>query len=160
MIEPVLREIRNYYFYGEPIKADGITNNAIECDTSQFEQGQYVYIHKHPKYTGVYKITLKTADSIHIGYPTKLPDEDSTEMIELANSSKQFKVYPLAIPDSLLQLVKQIEQFNKDNPNGVASESLGDYSVSYSAKDGVASWQAAFSSQLANYRSVYLEMPR
>ena len=81
-------------------------------------------------------------------------------MIELANSSKQFKVYPLAIPDSLLQLVKQIEQFNKDNPNGVSSESLGDYSVSYSAKDGVASWQAAFSSQLANYRSVYLEMPR
>lgn len=146
MLEPVLREIRNYYFAEKPVEALGVTEGVVLADTDVFEEGQYVYIYKHQTLTGVYKLA-----SI---------DEAGLRIDDLPDTDKAFKVYPLAIPKDLLDLASKIEQFNKDNPNGVSSESLGDYSVSYSAKDGVASWQAAFNSQLASYRCVYLEMPR
>jgi len=145
MIEPVLREINNYYFTGNPVEASGVQQNVIQCDTADFEVGQYVYLHNHPTLSGVHKITA-------VG--------DGLTVETLADTSKAFMVYPLAIPQGVIDLADAIDLFNEKNPSRLTSEGLGDYSASYSSNDGVASWESAFSKQLASYRNVYLEMPR
>jgi hypothetical protein len=150
MIEQVLQEIRNYYLidgvFGEKVEADGLKVS----DAGIFMAGAYVYVVGSVMNDGVYKI-LSIDEATN-----KLTLEGAlqAEMIE-----RKYRVYLLGIPKPLIDLVDEISAYNTNNPNGVKSESLGDYSVSYGGSGEDGSWKSVFKSRLAPYRKAYLNLP-
>ena len=141
MIENVLREIRNFFIKDSEI-VYGIESDGIVV-SGAFMANQYVFVKGSIMNDGVHKITSVVADKIMIA---GLVAEPTT-----------IHLYALAIPKVIIDLTAEIEAYNEANTNGVVSESLGDYSVTYASDGGVETWQTAFKGKLNPYRRVYLD---
>jgi hypothetical protein len=61
-------------------------------------------------------------------------------------------LFALAVPSEFISLVEDISTYSNMETVGLASESLGDYSVSY--KDS-SDWQSAFRNKLKAYRRMF-----
>lgn len=150
VIEQVLKEIRNYYIidgvFAAKVDADGV----IVSDVGIFMAGAYVYVVGSVMNDGVYKILSIDENTNKLTLEGFL----QAEMIE-----RKFRVYLCAIPKTVLDLAEEIKAYNESNPNGVKSESLGDYSVSYGGANGSSDWAAVYRSKLAPYRKAYLNLP-
>lgn len=142
MIEKVLKYLNHYY----PISIEGVTEIVSDGLVGTFNEtyavGQYVYVKCSILNDGVYQITAKT--------PTKLTLSETL----LAEDTDGMFVYGLAIPRDLLKLIAEIQTYG-EKEEGLSSESIDDYSVSF--KDG-SGWQATFRSKLAGYRNVYSDL--
>jgi len=141
MIDQVMNEINNHFprtlDAGKyTINGDTLTGALV----ANYQAGQYVYIIGSILNDGVYKITEVAPGEITL---------DTT----LADEVGEFAVWGLAIPNAFLKIVEDIEAYQAKGPSdGVASESIGRYSVSYKNGGG---WRDIFKGRLDVYRCIY-----
>jgi len=109
--------------------------------TDDYLVGQYVLIKNSIMSDGVYRLTGVS--------PTKL----TVAEVLTAESTQLISIYGLAIPREIIALNAKIEAYK--GAEGIASESIDDYSISY--KDG-SGWQVAFRSELIVYRLMYSDL--
>lgn len=141
MIERILLEINNFFIKTTQRKSATIDSNTLIFDSAvTLIVGQYVCIRGSVLNDGVYKIT-EIVGNVYTLDGT-LQDETGT-----------FFIYGLAIPKALLDIEAVIVA--SGSMSGVASESLGEYSVSYGTNG---SWQEVYRNQLNPYRKPFLIM--
>jgi hypothetical protein len=121
------------------ISADGFNGTFTET----YLVGQYVMIKGSILSDGIYKLTDVS--------PTKLTIADVLQ----AESSTLITIVGLAIPKDVVALQAKIEAYK--GTEGVASESIDDYSVSYQDGSG---WQKAFKNELNAYRLMFSDLDR
>lgn len=136
MLEKVLRHLRNWF-----VVPDGIHRGKYEIKGGSIElpflvEGQYFRIVGSVLNDGLYQ------------YPTgELRDETFTGVI-----------WALAIPRDVLELVKEIEQWNEKNPSSpFTSESFGGYSYTKATNHATGqpvTWQDAFRGTLNQWRKL------
>lgn len=111
--------------------------------------GQYVYITNAILNTGAYKITAVA---------------EGVLTVEGAVEAETVTTYllALAIPKAFKELVTEISTWvtNNANKDGIASESIDDYSVSFGQASQSSGWQGAFKGKLSQYKSMYSDLYR
>lgn len=114
--------------------------------TGSFKQGyvadQYIAIKGTILNDGIYKITEVAGDTLTL---------DATLTAETSDTL----IYGLAVPKTFLDIVTSIS--GSTSTEGIASESLGDYSVNYVNGSG---WQQTYKSQLMQYKKPYSDLLR
>lgn len=115
--------------------------------TETYLAGQYIYITNSVLNNGAYLISAATS--------TKLTVVESV-MAETATTY----ILGLMIPKSFRSLLTEISLWvtNQGGKDGIASESIDDYSVSFSALVQTSGWQGAFRGKLARYKSCYNDL--
>lgn len=148
MIAEIMKSINNHFARSIESKdyeivADGIVGSFTES----YVAGQYVWITGSLINDGVYKLTAVASN--------KLTTEEA--LMPENTSNTLICVYGLAVPRDFLQLVTDIETWAAKNvgKEGVASESIDSYSISFADGGKGASWINAFSSRLSRYRRMY-----
>lgn len=142
MLDELCKEVKNYFDKGQA-KLFGnikiVNGQIINSEfTDKIKLGQYFRIVGSVLNDGVYCF-----------------NSDCLLMDEEFNGA----IWLLAIPKDFLFLAKQIEKWQKENAEKVASpyqsESFGGYSYTKaSGKDGTYTWKDAFASQLNQYRRI------
>lgn len=146
MIEQVLREIRDFFIAGNS-KITAIDRHSLTIENATHAVvNQYIYLAGTMINGGVYKITSKTGNTLVL-------DQELSEEPAIGTC------YFLAIPRAIITLTEDITDYNGKNKIGIASESLGDYSVTYSSEGTDNSWKGAFATRLNEYRRPYLVLP-
>ena len=150
MIAQIMKYCNNHFWRSYErnnfaIVEDGITGTFTET----YLAGQYIHIVDSYLNDGVYKITA--VSSVKLTLDATLIAEDTDDYIT---------VYGCKVPSDFLSLVTDIETWQTKNSGleGVASESIDSYSVSFaSGIDGLIgnTWQNAFKSRLSTYRAMY-----
>lgn len=136
MLNHVLAYLRNYFVVGCKSGTFEVKSGSIELPFLQAEQ--YFSISGSVFNDGVYK------------YPAE----------GMRDETFRGTVYALAIPQSLLELVAEIEKWQETNgkyaESPYQSESFGGYSYTIkSGADGVGvSWQSAFAKRLSIWRKI------
>ena len=125
--------------------ADGITGTF----ENTYFVGQYVHVVGSYMNDGVYKVT---------GVATSKLTLDATLTAE--NSSDFVTLYGCGVPSDFLSVVSDIDTWVTGNSGkeGVSSESIGSYSVSYgTGSDGQTTnnWKSAFDGRLKPYKQVF-----
>lgn len=136
MLSNVLAYLRNYFPVGYETGMFEVKNGSI--DLPFLQDGQYFLLCGSVFNDGVHQ------------YPAS----------DLEDETFRGEVISLAIPKALLELVKEIEEWQKKNGEKAAgpyqSESFGGYT--YTLKSGAdgfgASWQNAFASRLNIWRKI------
>jgi len=141
-IGEVMEEVNNYYSYSNENGTYVFVATSSKI-TGTFEStylvGQYIRVYGSILNDDVYKISAIAEGEITV--EETLIDED------VADSTTY--IYQLAPPKNLINLVSDIvSHISKD---GVVSESIDDYSISFSS-DG--SWIGAFKKRLRKHRSL------
>lgn len=149
MLNEVLQAINNYfvvdYCDASEIKVDRVTVD----EPNLFSKRQFILILGSKINDGVYRINDISGNDLIV---------DSTlDLIE--ESTEGILVCGLAIPRAILDLAVEIETYNNVNKGTIKSESLGDYSVTYSGNEDV-SWITVFRKKLQPYKKPYLNLPR
>ena len=125
--------------FANAIVADGVTGLFGE----DYIAGQYVYIHNTKVNDGVYKVVSATSSKITLD-ATLTPEATDRTMY----------IFGCAIPTDFLAVVAEIEAWESSNggKDGIASETVSRYSVSFSDSGG---WTKAFAPKLKVYRCIY-----
>lgn len=119
--------------------------DGIEGDFKEtYLVGQYVLIKGTILADGVYKITTVASGKLTL---------DAAFTPETEFDVEHPAVVGLAVPKAVIDLAAEIESFNESA--GVASESLGDYSISY-GEGG--SWEKAYKSKMAKWKRPYSDL--
>ena len=146
MIEQVLQAINNYYVDDHcdltQIFLDGV--NVKRPD--KFVEGQYILVLGSKMNDGVYTVLNIGGNKLTLDVAVDLVPELTKNMVACS----------LSIPKAILNLADEIQAYNAKNDGSVASESLGDYSVTYG--EG-ATWITVFRNKLAPYKKAYLNLP-
>lgn len=149
MIEQVLREINCFYIRS----SDSVTaigeNTLTVGNGSKFVAGQYVYVQGSVLNDGIYRIASVDGNVLGI--------VGSVMMVE---ASVVGWIYGLAIPKDLLAIIDEIKTYQlsvSGNAQNIASETLGDYSVTYGG--GSNSWTEVYKKRLMPYKHIYLDLP-
>lgn len=136
MLGQVLAHLRNYFLHSYETRTFEVSNGSIELP--RLRAGQHFCISGSVFNDGVYQ------------YPVS----------DLKDEVFYGTVFALAIPKSLLDLVKEIEDWQTANGKASASpyqsESFGGYSYTMkSGADGASvSWQSAFADRLNVWRKI------
>lgn len=145
MLQEVLQYINDYHINSYcdllSVETDGFNVSKV----SDFVANQYVLVVGSKLNDGVYQISSIVGNKLMVS--------------GLLAETTDCYIYGLAIPKVLLNLVTEIEVFNLKT-NGVTSESLGDYSVSYTTENGDTSWITVFRKRLSTFRKGFLNIPR
>lgn len=136
MLEQILAYLRNYFVVGYSSGTFEVKNGVLLADFLQ--EGQY----------------FKISGSVFNDGTYKFPEE------KLIDETFSGSVYALAIPKSLIDLVAEIEEWEKANKSATQSpyqaESFGGYS--YTLKGGAegfgATWQSVFAQRLNIWRKI------
>jgi len=107
---------------------------------------QYVLIKGTRLNDGVYQIVSVSSNGLEL--EGLLPE----------NTVDYFELYGLAPTKEFRSLVTKIEAWVAKNSNmqGITSESIDDYSVSFDTSNGSpGDWKSAFNAQLNSYRKIY-----
>ena len=155
MLNEVLEYLNNYFFkytlgvknYSYSKDVTFTTNTLTATDFSDtFVVGEYILIEGTRLNDGVYKISAIDGTSITIDATL-----DITIVAEAEVSTTLTKCY---IPKDLVALIAEIKTYNTNTTDGIASESQGNRSVTYttSGSDGASGWQGAIASRLSKYR--------
>jgi len=156
MLNEVLRELNNFFIKRNSsgielqfsVDSTFTTNDTITGDfTDTFLVGEYIKIENTRLNDGVYLITAIDTGSITIDSTLDLTIQTEPEVTTTFTK--------LFIPGDLVDLIAEITTFNTSSTNGIASESQGDRSISYtSSSSGDTSWRNAFNSRLSSYRKL------
>lgn len=144
MIDRIMNECNNHFAstieYATAIVSDGITGTFAET----YITGQYVYLVGTRLNDGVYQVASATGSKITI--------TGATLIAEATNDLKV--VIGCAVPKAFVDLVTEIStwQTNNANKDGLASETISRYSVSYKNGGG---WSEVFRSKLDAWRCIY-----
>lgn len=135
MLEEVLAYLHNWFEVARIIGAFTIEDGKIILNNISLKEGQYVRI-----------MGSVLNDGVHAAIDTLIDEEFDGA------------VWVLNIPPHILQLVTEIEAWEKKNADVGAyqSESFGGYSYSLmtDASGAPASWKTKFKSRLNHYRKV------
>ena len=141
-MEEVLRYLNNYFFRFKEVGNFTIENNKIIGLKGKYIKGQYLLIEGSILNDGVIKVENIVGDGMYLEKPF----------------NEEFKgtVYSLAIPQSLISLVDEINTWKADNnKTDIISESFEGYSYSRANSNGqVATWKDVFKEELKGYRKV------
>lgn len=141
----VMDSINNHFVKSTEKKQVEFTADSIKFDfTETYLVGMYVIVTDSYLNDGIYKIASVSDGVIEVEEPLSVEKTD-----------KDVTIYASAPPQAFVGLVSEIKAFGHDKL-GVASESIDDYSVSYT---GDGSWQSVFKSRLNQYRKVYPDIP-
>jgi hypothetical protein len=140
-MDKLLKYLNRYW----PRSIEGVTSISADGFNGTFAEtylvGQYVMIKGSILSDGIYKLTAVS--------PTKLTIADVLQV----ESSTLITITGLAIPRDVIALEAKISAYK--GTEGVASESIDDYSVSYQDGSG---WQKAFANELNAYRLIFSDM--
>ena len=142
MINSILAYTNKYYPCSLESQTFKIVSDGIEGTfTDTYLVGQYVNIMDSVLNDGTYKITGVTGSKLTL---------DAT----LLEEESYIYLWGLQLPRGYITLIDDITTYNNSvtNKAELTSETQGNRSVTY--KNG-SSWQNAFMSQLANYRSMF-----
>lgn len=150
MLSEVLQSINNYFVDDfcdlEEIETDGV----IVDKPSIFIAGQYVLVLGSKMSDGVYTVLDVIGNKILLDNDVDFLNENTDDMV----------LCSLSIPKTVLKIVDEIEAYNLKVLDGIKSESLGDYSVTYAGgSDNDMSWLTVFRKKLQPYKKTYLQLP-
>lgn len=141
-MEEVLRYLNNYFFRFKEVGNFTIENNKIVGLKGKYIKGQYLLIEGSILNDGIVKVESSVNGEITLEKPF----------------NEEFKgiIYSLAIPQSLISLVEEINLWKADNKKtNLISESFEGYSYSRANSNGqVATWKDVFKEELKEYRKV------
>lgn len=142
MIGAIMEEIKNHFARSIEsnyfsIESDGITGSFQE----KYVTGMYIWIKNSFVNDGVYQIESVTSSKITTVEKDLLPE----------NTGEIIIIFGLTPSKTFIQLVSKISNYK--SKDGIASESIDDYSVGFSKGDG--SWKTAFASELNAYRRMF-----
>ena len=141
-MEEILRYLNNYFFRFKEVGKFTIQDNKIIGLKGEYLKGQYLLVEGSTLNDGVVKAI-------------SVVDGDIT--LEKANN-EEFKgvIYSLAIPQSLISLVDEINLWKAGNKKtDIISESFEGYSYSRANSNGqVATWKDVFREELKGYRKI------
>lgn len=141
MLNVVMTHIKNHFARSWEIgQYEIVTDGIVGSFYKKYIVGQYVWLKYSFVNDGVYKITGVTSNKLTLD--ATLTAENTGELIAL---------FGLAVPHDFLTVVTEIENFK--SKDGVTSESIDDYSVSYGGDGG--SWTSVFSGKLSQWRRMY-----
>ncbi len=133
-LSEVMKHINNYFVKTtEDITVNIVADGIEGTFTNTYIVGQYIRVCDSILNDGVYKLTGVTSSKLSVA---------ETLVVE----SNKVQVAGLVIPSEFLSIVTEIEAHK--GSGGVVSESIDDYSVTYS--DG-GSWVSAFEERLYPY---------
>lgn len=141
-----MTEIKNHFACtAESFTYEVVSDGILGSFSEEYVATQYVWLRGTKVNDGVYKIVSATT--------TKLTVEET--LIPEANVKKHLAtVFGLAPPRDFLTVVAEIEAYK--SKDGVVSESIDDYSVSFGGTGGGdGSWPSAFSKKLGKWRQMY-----
>lgn len=140
-MDKLLKYLNRYW----PRSMEGVKSIATDGFNGTFTEtylvGQYVMIKGSILSDGIYKLTGVS--------PTKLTIADVLQV----ESSTLITIIGLAVPKEIIALEAKISAYK--GTEGVASESIDDYSVSYQDGSG---WQNAFKNELNAYRLMFSDL--
>jgi hypothetical protein len=142
MIAEVMRECHRYFprTYENISLTFDATGKTITGDFGEtYLVGQYICIQYSILNDGVYTVTAFDSETGVITVSETLRNETTT-----------VNIFGLAPPRDFLDLVTEIDNFT--GQDGVKSESIDDYSVSY---EGDGSWKSVFRKRLDTYRTMF-----
>ena len=149
MIADIMQECNNYFphtnEYGvytiAPTTASTSTISGTFADT--YLVGQYIYIRGSVLNDGVYQISVVGSASLTV-----------SGVLQAETTTDGIWIFGLKPPSNFLTLVSDITTWQATNSgkDGIASESIGRYSVSFKNGGG---WQDIFRSRLNMFRSMY-----
>lgn len=146
MLDAIMTHIKNHFActvesFTYEIVSDGIVGSFSE----EYVDTQYIWLRGTKVNDGVYKITSATT--------TKLTVEET--LVPEPNAKKRLAaVFGLAPPKDFLTVATEIEGYT--SKDGVVSESIDDYSVSYGGTGGGdGSWASVFHNKLSPWRRMY-----
>lgn len=136
-----MEHTKNHFLRTIEIADVNIVDNSIVGSFSEnYVAGQYIWIRGTLLNDGVYKIFSVESDRIVV--ENDLINEQTDESFTLAG---------LGVPKDFLSMVGEIEGYT--SKDGIASESIDDYSASFSNGDG--GWTTAFSGRLKKYKKLF-----
>lgn len=145
-MEAILKEVNNYFYKTVEYSKFEIRNNKIKVKGNYFPN-QFIKVENSIMNDGIYKIISFENQEIEI-------ENTIDEEFEGA-------IYGLAIPKDFIELIKEIEEYQKMNPiskSNVISESyLNGYSYTMATNSNgqISGWQDVFKSKLDTYRRIY-----
>jgi hypothetical protein len=144
MIE-VMDSINNHFIRSTETGIYEFTINSIKGSFNQtYLVGMYIIVKGSYLNDGIYKIESISSNEIIV-----------EELLTIENTKDTVFIYVSTPPKHFVEVADAINSFD-ENKIGVASESIDDYSVSFS-KDQ--SWQEIFKDKLNQYRKVYTDIP-
>jgi uncharacterized protein with ParB-like and HNH nuclease domain len=141
-IGEVMEEINNYYNYdyeSDSYEFVALTKKITGTFANTYLVGQYIRIYGSILNDDVYKIAVVAEGEITV-------EED---LIDESVVDSTIYILVLAPPRSLIALVADIANYIPKD--GIASESIDNYSVSFS---GDGSWIKAFGKRLSKHRKI------
>lgn len=147
MIKAIMDSINNHFLHTHNHVNCCLNGNFVNCSTENFLVGQYIIIRNSILNDGVYKIL-------------EINEHGITVDTELFAECGEFCIFGLAVPKDFLNLVGEIEEWQKNHNKvaGVASESTGSYSISFD--NNANTWQKAFKDRLHIYRKVFSDFAK
>ena len=163
MLNKVLRYLNNYFMNTKLVQTGTgfiydrqyeynkeISFTATDTINGDFEgtyiAGEYVRIQGSRINDGVYKVSANNNTSLTIDTDIKAVKTEGAVSVLIS------KCY---IPDELIDLVSDISSWVDNNSvDGVASESIDDYSITYDSNTSSGGWQGAFQGKLSQYKKL------
>lgn len=141
-MDKILRYLNNYFFRFKEVGEFEIVDNKLTGTKGQYLEGQYLLVEGSYLNDGVLEV-------LSVG-------ENEIGLKKACSEKFKGVVYSLAIPNSLKELAKEIEEWEEDNKKtDIISESFEGYSYTKANVNGrVATWKDVFKEELKQYRSV------
>ena len=141
-MEEILRYLNNYFFRFKEVGKFTIQDNKIIGLKGEYLKGRYLLIEGSVMNDGVVKVISVVDGEVTLEKPF----------------NEEFKgvIYSLAIPQSLISLVDEIDSWKEENKKtNIVSESFEGYSYSRANTNGqVATWKDVFKEELRGYRKI------
>ena len=136
----------------------GIYDLMNKCNnyfTINYEQGEFTIVNNEVKVNGKYKVGqyIRIVDSLFNDNVYKIISVDN-DIIKLDGVNDEvFNGYicGLNVPKDFIELVDKINDYENRIKKGISSESIPNYSISYSNED----YSVAFSNELSKYNKPY-----
>ena len=156
MLNAVLNELNNYFFkystttgtkqYSFSKDITFTANDTLEADFADtFIVSEYVLIEGSRVNDGVYLISAIDDTSITI--------DTTVDLVIKTEPEASCTITKLFIPQELLQVIAEIKTYNAKANDGVASESIDDYSISYQGgSSDENSWPKVFRGKLGKWK--------
>jgi len=144
MLNQIMTQINNHFSRSLESQAyEIVTDGIVGTFSETYIKGQYIWIKGSFINDGVYKIDSVTTSKITV-----------EENLQAENTGEYMLLFGLAVPADFLTVATDIGNYTSSD--GIKSESIGDYSVSYGgSSDGDGSWVSAFGKQLSKWNRMY-----
>ena len=141
MIAKIMAHLNNHFARSvESSTYEFVTDGIVGTFSETYITGMYIWVKGSYLNDGVFKLTGVTANKLTVAADTFMPE----------NTDDILCIFACTPPRDFLEIVTEVEGAKSND--GVASESIDDYSVSFTGDGG---WQSTFRRKLDPYRQMY-----